>query len=412
VKFVAVTYGTEGDTRPLAALCRTLQDGGHEVRLLADRATLGSANALGVPAQALAGDIRGALHATEALSELIRRGNRFTDTARALAQIANANAEAWMRDLVAAGSGCDAIIVAGLAAFVGLSAAEYLGVRSIGAGAIPITPTADFPSAFLHPGLVPRWLNRSTHKLVNELLWRAFRKATNAARASICGLPPRGAIWKNHPILYGVSPSLVPQPRDWPANARICGQWARAQREWAPPRALQDFLAAGDPPIYVGFGSMAGFDRQGLLGEVIAAVAGRRVLFFPGWSEVETSALPANFFPVGETPHDWLFPRTSMAIHHGGSGTTHSAARAGVPSVVVPFAADQFFWADRLRQLGVSSGAVSAGHLRASNLARSIAFAESSAARSQARALRERMAAEDGLAEARAVIEALMSKER
>jgi sterol 3beta-glucosyltransferase len=78
----------------------------------------------------------------------------------------------------------------------------------------------------------------------------------------------------------------------------------------------------------------------------------------------------------------------------------------------VPFAADQFFWADRLRQLGVSSGAVSAGHLRASSLARSIAFAESSAARSQARALRERMAAEDGLAEARAVIEALMSMER
>src|SRR5215475_804525 len=95
MKFVVVTYGTEGDTRPLAALCRALMEAGHEVRLLADGATLGSAAALGVPATPLAGDIREALRPS--------KETRPTDTARDLAKIANANTEAWLREIVSAG---------------------------------------------------------------------------------------------------------------------------------------------------------------------------------------------------------------------------------------------------------------------------------------------------------------------
>jgi sterol 3beta-glucosyltransferase len=410
VRFVAITYGTEGDTRPIAALCRTLLDAGHEALLFGDRSALGSAHALGVPAHGLAGDIKSALHATEGLAKLVRRGSRFTDTARALAQLANANTEAWMRDIAAAGRGCEAIILSGLAAFAGLSVAEYLGVTAIGAGLIPITPTRAFSSPFLRPGLLPGWLNRWSHNFVNATLWRAFRKATNAARERVCGLPPRTAVWKDHPILYGVSPNLLPRPADWPSHAHLCGQWLPPAGGWSPPPALESFLAAAERPIYVGFGSMAGFDQHGLLAEVIAAVAGRRAVFYPGWSGLEAATLPPNFFVVEDTPHSWLFPRMSAVMHHGGSGTTHSAARAGVPSIVVPFAADQFFWADRLRRLGVASEPVRAGRVRAAALAHSIAFAESPGARSNAAALGARMATENGLENALSVIEALTSK--
>lgn len=59
MRFVVATYGTDGDARPFAGLCRGLMDAGHEARLLADAATLGNAQALGVPTTALAGDIRG-----------------------------------------------------------------------------------------------------------------------------------------------------------------------------------------------------------------------------------------------------------------------------------------------------------------------------------------------------------------
>ena len=70
---------------------------------------------------------------------------------------------------------------------------------------------------------------------------------------------------------------------------------------------------------------------------LIEAAAGRRALFYPGWSGVESSRLPENFCVLGETPHDWLFARVSAVVHHGSSGTSHSACRAGAPSVVVPF---------------------------------------------------------------------------
>ncbi len=389
----------------MAALTRALIDAGHAAHLLADAATLGSAAALGVPATGLSGDIRGAIRAS---AELVGRGGGFADTAKTLARIANANSEAWLRATVAAGEGCDAVILSGLASFVGLSAAEFFRVPGIGAGLIPIVPTRDFPSPFLRPALVPRWLNRASHRLVNWLLWRAFREATNAARAAVCGLPARREVWEGHAMLFGVSPSLLPHPADWPANALVSGQWLPAAADWSPPPALGAFLAAGEPPIYIGFGSMAGFERRSLLREMVSAVAGRRALFYPGWSGVTEADLPGNFHVVGETPHAWLFPQTSLAIHHGGAGTTHSAARAGVPSVVVPFAGDQFFWADRLRQAGAAPPPVPAKDLRATTLGRAIAAAQDDRTRACAAALGAAMQAEDGLQAAVAAITAML----
>ncbi|KVO02348.1 glycosyl transferase [Burkholderia ubonensis] len=405
MKLVIVTYGTEGDTRPLAALGRALLDAGHEVRLLADAATLGSAAALGVPSAALSGDIRRALAPGEALSDAVCGRGGFNDTSKALAAIANANTAAWMSEVADASAGCDAIVVSGLAAFVGLSVAEYRGVPAIGAGLIPITPTAGFPSPFLPPDKLPRWLNRASHRLVNALLWQAFRRATNAARASVCGLPPRKRVWTGHPMLYGVSPALLSGPTDWPDNACACGQWSVDDPAWTPPAALDAFLAAGEPPVYVGFGSMAGFDRASLTDALVTALDGRRALFYPGWSGIDTSALPKHVFVVGDTPHRWLFPRTSMVIHHGGSGTTHSAARAGVPSVVVPFAGDQFFWANRLQRLGVAGAPVAGRRLRAAELARGIAFAQRGDVKARAADLGRRIAQEHGLRRAVAAIE-------
>jgi len=155
MKFTIATYGTEGDACPFAALCRGLMDAGHEARLL------------GVPTTALSGDIRGTLSRDHAIVGTVAKGGGFSDTARAMARIANENAESWLRTIIEAGEGRDAILVAGLAAFVGFSAAEYLGATAIGAGMIPITPTAAFPSPFLPLKWVPRQLNRASHGFVN-----------------------------------------------------------------------------------------------------------------------------------------------------------------------------------------------------------------------------------------------------
>ncbi len=294
---------------------------------------------------------------TTAIAGVVAKGGGFNQTARALAKIANENAESWLRTIIEAGEGCDAILAAGLAGFAGFSAAEYLGAKGIGSGMIPITPTAAFPSPFLPPKWVPRLLNRASHRFVNAMLWKAFRDKTNAARAMF-KLPPRKTVWTELPMVYGVSPNLLPTPADWPANVRLCGQWLAPSPAWMPPPALANFLAAGEAPIYIGFGSMTGFDNARLLDALIEAMTGRRALFHPGWSGIDPKALPDNFLAIGDTPHDWLFPRTAAVIHHGGSGTSHSAARAGVPSIVTPFAGDQFFWAERLRLAGVAPAAV------------------------------------------------------
>jgi sterol 3beta-glucosyltransferase len=394
MKLTAVTFGTEGDTRPIAELCRALKDAGHDVTLLAGAQTLRRAEELNVPHATLAGDMRGALLAIAAVASGKTSPNALP---QALARVANENATAWMQEMLRVACGSDALICAGLAGFAGLSVGEKLGIPVIGAGMFPLTPTAEFPPPFLPPRKTPRWLNRLSHRLVVQLLWRAFRKATNEARGTVLALPSRRKPWTSQPMLYGISPSLLPKPADWPSNAYICGQWLRPVQNWDPPRSLRDFLAAGDAPVYIGFGSMVGFDRNALLDPIVAAVAGRRALFYPGWSGTQGLQPPNNFFVVDDTPHDWLFPRTSLIIHHGGSGTTHSAARSGIPSIVLPFGGDQPFWAERLRRLGVAPDYTSVRQINTTFLARSIDMAGSTEMRDRASRLGETMRTEDGL---------------
>lgn len=157
--------------------------------------------------------------------------------------------------------------------------------------------------------------------------------------------------------------------------------------------------------MYLGFGSMTGFDRERVLPALLQALAPRRVLLFPGWVGLPAMRLPDSVFVLEPTPHEALFPRCAFAIHHGGSGTTHSACRAGIPSLVMPFAADQFFWADRLYRLGVAPAPLSPKRLDAATLAAAITFVETDATRARAAALGVAMRHEDGVACGVAMIE-------
>lgn len=403
MKLVVLTYGTEGDTRPLAALSHTLRGAGHEVSLLGDASTLGAARELGVAATALPGDIR------ELFSTWGRQGPR--GTTQALVALTNAYTAAWMRQTLAAAQGCDAIVTSGLAGFVGLSVAERLAVPAIGASMIPLTPSREFASPFLPPSWVPAWLNRASLGLTNQLFWLAFRKTLNRTRAEVLALPPRQALWTDHAMLYGISPTLLPRPADWPAHAMLCGQWvAPTGASYTPPPALAEFLAAGVPPIYVGFGSMTGIDMKGMLDAVTAALGGRRAVFWPGWNGIGDAQLPANVHAIDATPHDWLFPRMAAIVHHGGSGTSHSALRAGKPSIVMPFTGDQPFWAERLHRLGVAPAAPSASRPDAKALAAAFDFVARRSVVERAAELGRSVAQEDGLGAAVAAIERLVAK--
>lgn len=398
MRLLVITYGTEGDTRPLVMLCHGLRQAGHEVMLLAEGGTLESARMLGVPHAALEGDIH------DEVVALVSGGNDLGAAARGLARMAARHVPAWMRQADAAAVGCDAVLTGGLAAFVGMSVAERHGIPVIGLGMIPLTPTRLFPTPFLPRLRLPGVLNRWSYSAVNHVVWRTFKRPINAARQSM-GMPARRSLWRDVPMLYGISPSLLPEPADWPADHHVCGQWRAPDLGWQPDPALKAFLDAGPAPVYLGFGSMTGFDRDSVLPALLRALAPRRVLLFPGWSGLPEGPLPPEVFVVGPTPHEALFPRCALVIHHGGSGTTHSACRAGVPSLVMPFAADQFFWARRLQTLGVAPAPLSPKRLDHETLARAIAFSDRSDARVRAAALGRAMAMEDGVSTAVTLIE-------
>ncbi|HEX7326492.1 MAG TPA: glycosyltransferase [Rhodanobacteraceae bacterium] len=403
MKFVVVTFGTEGDARPLAALAHGLAQAGHGVSMLGDARTLGTARALGVPATALPGDIR------ELFGDWGAQDRRRT--AKALVALVNAYTAIWMPEVLAAAEGCDAIVTSGLAIFVGFAVAERLNVPAIGAGMFPLTPSRAFPSPLLPSAWVPAWFNRGSCVLTNELLWLSLRKALNRARAEVLDLPPQHALPTDHAMLYGISPTLLPRPADWPDNATLCGQWVPPLDDnYTPPTALAEFLAAGDAPIYIGFGSMTGIDMPATLSTLIAALDGRRAVFWPGWNGMGAARLPDNVLCIGATPHAWLFPRMRAVLHHGGSGTTHSATRAGKPSIVMPFAGDQPFWADRLWRLGIAPPAISARRPQLRELATAFDFVARESVVARAAALGQELAREDGVGTAIAAINKLVAK--
>lgn len=400
MRVAMVTYGTEGDTRPQVMLARGLLDAGHQVIVLAEQQTLASAQALGVPHTALAGAID-----TE-VDALVGQGNSLRAASRGLARMADRLSAPWLAQAQAAAAGCDVVLAGGLAAFIGISAAEYHRIPVVGTGTVPVTPTAAFPSTFLPPGPWPRWLNRPSHIMATGQIWRQFRRPLNAARTQQWGLPVLRAVPTQAPFLYGFSPALLPAPADWPADHVACGQWRLPASNQHLPADLQEWLEQHAAPVYIGFGSMRGFDPQHVFGGLIAALGQRPVLLSPGWAALPAGwALPAHVRVCPPVAHEALFPRCALVIHHGGSGTTHSASAAGVPQLVLPMVADQPFWAQRLFQRGVAGPPLSLKRFDRPTLQRAIAIATAPDTVARAHALGKAMAVEDGVATAVATLE-------
>ncbi len=145
---------------------------------------------------------------------------------------------------------------------------------------------------------------------------------------------------RSTPMLSAYSPSIIPHPADWPESVTVTGYFfLDSQSDWQPSPELKAFLDAGDPPVYFGFGSMAGRNPEQLAKLILEALAksGQRGLLLTGWGGLRSELVPDNVFVVDCRPHGWLFPRMAAVVHHGGAGTTAEGLRAGVPTVIVPF---------------------------------------------------------------------------
>jgi sterol 3beta-glucosyltransferase len=175
-----------------------------------------------------------------------------------------------------------------------------------------------------------------------------------------------------------------------------------------PPPDLAEFLARGEPPVYVGFGSMSGTDPATTTRTVLDAIrrAGVRAVLASGWGGLAPSDAPARVHVVESAPHEWLFPRCAAVVHHGGAGTTAAGLRAGCPSVVCPFFGDQYFWGRRVESIGAGPAPVPQKHLTPDRLATAIREAlDTPEMRRRAQHLGTALRSESGVARAVAILE-------
>ena len=279
--------------------------------------------------------------------------------------------------------------------------AHEVGAHAVIAEIVPmLTPTREFAAAGI-PLSLPGWLNRASYSLVDAGIAAFGNQAKNLAKT--LGV----SSWTPDQVLCPVSRSLVPQPADWPENALITGQWWHHSTE-PLDNELADFVGSGNV-LYAGFGSMKRGAAEKRARVIVAAARelGMKVILATGWGGLSVPGDLASSDDVlvrESVAHEALLPHVSLAIHHGGSGTVHAFLRAGVPSVIMPFIADQPWWAWRLHAAGLGPKALSPNTRSAAAVVTALQQAHLS--RQAVSRASEAMAEENGVATAMEAIEA------
>jgi UDP:flavonoid glycosyltransferase YjiC (YdhE family) len=418
MKISVLTIGAMGDTYPFVALAARLKSLGHAVRLAArpDFAPLAASYGiefapLGNPYKSVMRDQEvAAAVGSGSLGKIIKQAS---DPRRRQVFF-----ERLDTDTMKAVEGSEAIIYK--SSWIPFYAyAEKLGVPCVAAMLMPLTRTSSFPSFLLGGGKDRgKIINALLWRITEQFIWQVARKYDTRLRRETLNLPPLPYFGpdKRHekeriPLLYAYSPAVLPRPADWPERIHVTGYWfADAPSGWAPPQELAAFKEDGPPPVHIGFGSMTGGDPKATLKMILKALelSRQRGILLAGWASLgDGYALPEYAYAVQSVPHSWLFPRMAAVVHHGGAGTTGASLRAGVPSVLTPFVADQPGWAKRVAELGAGPSPIPFKELTAERLADAIGQAVSDAAiRERAERIGKRIRAEDGVA---AAIEILMS---
>jgi sterol 3beta-glucosyltransferase len=412
MRIVVPTTGSRGDVQPYVALGRGLQWCGHHVRIATHADFEGLVRRHGLDFFAIEANGR-ALQSSDTGDRMFNAGSNPFAFMREFTRLRKPLVRQLMEKSREACTDADVILLSPTALFVSLSIAEKLRLPTCWTALQPAAPTRHLAN-FFFPALA-RWIpgksvyNLLTHFVTGETLWHMMRKVLNQARAEALDLPPMPFLG---PIaetlrpdlhLYGFSPRVIPRPPDWSANHHISGYWFLDDPDYRPSAELVAFLESGPPPVYVGFGSMHDRDAAGLTDLVLKALdrAGQRGVLHTGWGALERVWRSDRVFPVESVPHEWLFPRMAAIIHHGGAGTTGAALRAGVPSLVVPFAADQPFWGRRTAELGAGPRPIARKRLTVERLTDALRAAVADAdMRQRAGALGRQIQTEDGVARA------------
>jgi sterol 3beta-glucosyltransferase len=410
LKITILTYGSRGDVQPFVALALGLQRAGHFVRLAAPGRFAAFCAQHAVPFAPLAGD-------PEVISQRLNdAGRNAWKTVRGISDYIFSIAPEVARGALAACEDADLIVHSFLFTSGGHAFARARGIPDVSVQTFPMfAPTRAFPNVAL-AHLPPGWRSYLSHWLGTQIFWRfgnlGYRRLLGGAK----DMPPLELRWpfagpgpQRTPLLFAFSPVIVPRPIEWnDPSIHIPGYFFLDTPEsYQPPQELVDFLADGDAPVCVTFGSMvnAGSARIDAAVREALALTNNRAVILTGWRGSQPEAAAPNLFSMEAAPHDWLFPRCKLVIHHGGAGTTAAGLRAGVPAVILPHAADQPFWGKRIADAGAGPQPLEIKRLSAEGLAEAIRQAQAQTMRARAAEMGSLIRAENGVGQAVRIIE-------
>jgi UDP:flavonoid glycosyltransferase YjiC (YdhE family) len=405
MKIALSTFGSEGDVRPFIALGVRLRAAGLEPYLVAAEPFRERAAAAGVPFRpnGMTWDVQ---RLEQVMQATMAERNPFKQ-----ARVIFGEVEPQLREIadhILDNTGDADFYVTHQIDAAGQAAAEIRGKPRVTAvlfhGGLPMRART-VTGANLGP------FNLPLSKLFRKLMGTMTDKALNATRLQL-GLPFRKnliaqATDEAPGALLAFSPSLVPADPAWQGRYHLTGNWILDEPSFVPSPELERFLAAGAPPVVIGFGSMAGNDGAALTDHIVEAVkrTGRRVILQTGWSQLGGRELPEGILRVDYVPHGWLFERAAAVVHHGGAGTVHAVARAGKPQIVVWHMADQPMWSSLLHRRGVAPKGRRFHRLSGAWLAQAIEQAHDPGMVERARALGDQIRREDGVGDAVRLVE-------
>lgn len=376
MNIMMMAFGSRGDVQPFLALAVALQKRAHSVTLAAPQDFEDLIQSYGVtylPIPIRASAMQNLSSTQQVTDKGVTPSSLIAIWREIIPQIKRAMLQAT-QDISQACQGVDLLISHGFQMPFAYAIHQHLNIPLLLSIAAPTIATREF-SIFPPVPFGARWYNPLTFQILVRMMYSFTTEPTNTYRQSV-GLPKTstGEMVRLYfsgkiPTYMHYSRHLSPPPADWPASVKVMGAWPLpAQTDWTPPAALQDFLAHGEPPVFFGFGSMPVSKPEKMSATISEALraAHLRGVLQAGWSGLAHH--DAHLISIEDVPHEWLFPRMSAIVHHGGAGTTHAALWAGKSSLIVPFMADQPFWARRLTDLGVNVPPIAPKKITVENL--------------------------------------------
>ncbi|WP_432943994.1 glycosyltransferase [Kribbella sp. CA-253562] len=353
--------GSRGDAQPMAVLAAELHKRGHDVVLATSSDLAWIGGAFGVPTVDLG------LSAREFLeSEQGRRWLAAGDVASYVGWLIDYKhriadqLHAALLELVA---DVDLLVSGTATELEGVVIAESRGLRYVAVHHAPLRRNAAFPHLLMSTDVLSPEQNLATYDEVERNSWPLFAPFVNSLRAKL-GLPSTEETSAQRLARIGAlevqaySRYVVPELAEWDARRPLTGFLTptpaqRAALHGSSDDGLLEWIAAGEAPVYFGFGSMPVLDPEAalaLIGKVSGAL-GVRALVGAGFAT--DGSADGQVRIVAELDHEAVLPLCRAAVHHGGAGTTASSLRAGLPTVVCSVFADQPFWGAQLVRRGV-----------------------------------------------------------